>query len=124
VKYGKWVLLAGAAGMNVLALQAHDRADEAYDALRARCAPAHSLCALDDRGQYSDPGSEALYQATLEHDGEARRWLFGGEAALLGAAAMFVWELTESKGRPRNIPFEPEVSSRGGGLRIGVRSHF
>jgi len=37
VKYGKWVLLAGSIGMNYLAVRAHDRAENNFDALESRC---------------------------------------------------------------------------------------
>ena len=33
IRYGKWVLAAGAVTMNLLAAQAHSRADRAYDAI-------------------------------------------------------------------------------------------
>jgi hypothetical protein len=123
IRYGKWVLAAGAVGMNYLADRAHDRADEQFDILRSRCFDDRQLCALDESGRYSNRGTEELYQASLRYDGHARRWLFAGETALVGAAAMFVYELTRHAPKPDNIPFEPEVRSlrqaTGVGLRIG-----
>jgi len=123
IKYGKWVLAAGAVGMNYLADRAHDRADEQFDVLRSRCFADRDLCALDGSGRYADAGTEQLYQASLRYDGHARRWLFAGETALVGAAALFVYELTRHAPKPDNIPFEPEVRSlrqaTGVGLRIG-----
>ena len=80
--------------MNYLADRAHDRADNQFDILRSRCFDNRDLCALDGSGRYSDAGTEELYQASLRYDGHARRWLFAGETALVGAAAMFVYELT------------------------------
>ena len=123
IRYGKWVLAAGAVGMNYLADRAHDRADNQFDILRSRCFENRDLCALDGSGRYADAGTEELYQASLRYDGHARRWLFAGETALVGAAAMFVYELTRHAPKPDNIPFEPEVRSlrqaTGVGLRIG-----
>ena len=123
VKYGKWVLAAGAVGMNYLAARAHDRAEAQFDALESRCFADHSLCQLDGSGRYVDGGTEQLYQESVRYDSQARHWLFGGETALLGAAALFVWELTRHTPKPDNIPFEPEVRSlhraTGVGLRIG-----
>lgn len=117
------MLAAGAVGMNYLADRAHDRADNQFDILRSRCFDNRELCALDGSGRYSDAGTEELYQASLRYDGHARRWLFAGETALVGAAAMFVYELTRHAPKPDNIPFEPEVRSlrqaTGVGLRIG-----
>ena len=42
MKYGKWVLAAGAVGMNYLAARAHDRAQEQFNALETRCFADHS----------------------------------------------------------------------------------
>ena len=72
-------------------------------------------------GTYLDPDSESLYQESLQHDRRSRRLLIGGEAALLGAAALFVWEFARPRGRPENIPFEPTVSYRNGVTRLGMR---
>jgi hypothetical protein len=125
IKYGKWVLVAGAAAMNYLALQAHNQADDSFNALEARCFESRQRCALRPDGTYLDPTAEDLYQGSLRYDRIARGWLIGGEAALAGAAALFVWELTRPKGRPGNIPFEPEVRSiRGGATGVGLRFAF
>jgi len=124
VKYGKWVLLAGSIGMNYLAVREHNRADDAFDALRASCFPLTSRCALGPDGRYTDPAIEDLYQTTLRYDRRARYWLIGGETALAGAAAMFIWELARPKPRPDNIPFEPEVRSLRAATGVGVRVGF
>lgn len=123
VKYGKWLMVAGSAGMNYLAIRAHNRAEDAFDALEARC-EVRSRCAIDAEGQYLDPTTESLYQTSLRYDRIARGWLIGGETALAGAAVLFVWELTRPKGRPDNIPFEPEVRSMRGGTGLGLRVAF
>jgi hypothetical protein len=123
-KYGKWVLAAGALGLNVLAARAHDNADTYFHALEDRCAGNNRLCDLDPSGRYGDAESEALYQATAHYDRQARRFLFGGEAALAGSAAIFVWELTRHMPKPDNIPFEPEVRSLRYGTGVGVRLQF
>jgi hypothetical protein len=125
VKYGKWVMLAGSLGMNYLAVRAHNRADDTFDGLKSRCGEAQERCALGPGGAYADPEIEDLYQTSLRYDRRARLWLIGGETALAGAAALFVWELTRPKGRPDNIPFEPEVRSlRAGGTGLGMRLAF
>jgi hypothetical protein len=123
-KYGKWVLVAGAAAMNYLALDAHNNAEDSFDALEARCLEDHNHCALGPDGTYLDPVSEDLYQTTLHYDGVARNWLIGGESALVGAAALFVWELTRPKSRPGNIPFEPELRRMGQATGVGLRFAF
>lgn len=125
VKYGKWALVAGSALMNYFAARSHNRAEEAFNELEIRCAPeGHAACAQDGRGRYLDPVSETLYQTSVAQDRSVRRWLIGGESALLGAAALFVYELTRPKGRAPNIPFEPEVSRYRGSTRIGVGVRF
>jgi|SRR5918999_831867 hypothetical protein len=124
VKYGKWVLVAGSAGMNYLAIRAHNRAEDAFDDLEAQCTVTRSRCNVGPDGSYLDPAIEDLYQQTLRHDRAARGWLIGGESALAGAAVLFVWELTRPKGRPDNIPFEPEVRSMRGGTGLGLRVTF
>ena len=125
VKYGKWVLLAGSIGMNYLAVRAHNRAEDSFDVLESRCGEAQERCALGPGGTYADPEIESLYQTSLHHDRRARLWLIGGETALAGAAALFVWELTRPRGRPHNIPFEPEVKMMGGGgPGVGLRMQF
>jgi hypothetical protein len=124
VKYGKWVLAAGAVGMNYLAARAHDRAEDQFHALEARCFADHSLCNLDGSGRYLDGASEQLFQQSVRYDRQARRWLFGGETALLGAAAMFVWELARHTPKPDNIPFEPELRSLKEATGVGIRVSF
>ena len=124
VKYGKWVVAAGAVGMNYLAARAHDRAEEQFKALETRCFADHALCDVDGSGRYVDGASEQLFQQSVRYDRQARRWLFGGETALLGAAAMFVWELTRHTPKPDNIPFEPEVRSLRQATGVGVRIGF
>jgi hypothetical protein len=124
VKYGKWLLVAGSIGMNYLALRSHNRADDAFDALQAQCFGNHAQCALSNTGQYANPAIEQLYQSSLRYDRQARGWLVGGETALAGAAALFIWELTRPRGRPKNIPFEPEVRSVRGGTGVGLRMAF
>ena len=39
----------------------------------------------------------------------------------MGAAALFVWELTRKAHKPDNIPFEPEVRSLRQATGVGVR---
>ena len=125
VKYGKWALLAGAVGMNYLAIRAHDRAEDVFDVLEAQCADSQERCALGPDGSYADQEIENLYQTSLQYDRRARRWLIGGETALVGSAALFIWELARPKTRPDNIPFEPEVRAMPAGRTgLGLRMSF
>ena len=121
VRYGKWALAAGAIGMNLLAAQAHNRADDAFDRIEEACSVTLSRCDLRPDGVYADRRIEALYQSSLHYDRSARRWLIAGETALLGAAALFVWEMTRKTHKPDNIPFEPEVRSLRQATGVGFR---
>jgi len=121
IKYGKWVLAAGAVGMNLLAAQAHNRADDAFDTLEDACFENSIRCITGPDGTYADRQIEGLYQTSLRYDRRARRWLIGGEAALLGAAALFVLEFTRKTHKPDNIPFEPEIRSLREATGLGVR---
>lgn len=109
VKYGKWALLAAAIGMGLKAESAHDQADRAFNRLNDYCFSQPNGCPKSSNGRYLDPVAERHYQASLAGDRRARNWLFGGEGALLGAAGLFVWELSRPKSIPRNIPFNPEI---------------
>ena len=123
-KYGKWALLAGALGMNLLAGRAHHDANVAFRELEASCLQTNSLCALAPDGTYATAATEALYQRTAHYDSRARTWLIGGETALLGAAALFIYELTQPRGLPGNKPFEPTVSRERNVTKVGLRLAF
>ncbi len=124
VKYGKWLLVSGAIGMNVAAAHAHHDADGFFAQLNDRCAEDPTLCMVGSGGAYLDQESERLYQASVALDHRARNWLIGGEAAALGAAVMFVWEFARPKGPPDNIPFEPKVSIQPSRTDLGVSIRF
>jgi hypothetical protein len=121
VKYGKWLLGAGAVTMNLLAAQAHNRADRAFDTIEDACFVDSTRCILGEDGAYADPAMEELYQTSLDYDSQARRWLIAGETALVGATALFVLELTRKTHKPDNIPFEPEIRSLRQATGVGVR---
>ena len=124
VRYGKWVLAAGAVGMNLLAARAHNQADDAFDQIEETCFLDPARCDLGPDGGYADRQIEGLFQSSLHYDRRARRWLIAGETALLGAAALFVWEMTRKTHKPDNIPFEPEVRSLRQATGVGVRVAF
>jgi hypothetical protein len=121
IRYGKWLLAAGAVGMNLLAAEAHGDADAAFDQVETACFADPDRCALNVEGEYVDPSIEAAYQSSLHYDRVARRWLILGETALVGATAMFVWEFTRKTHEPDNIPFEPEVRVLRDATGIGIR---
>jgi len=124
IKYGKWVTLAASVAMNLLAAEAHEKADAAFQVINLACVQSTSNCATLPDGRYADPALERKFQESLQHDRSARRWLIGGETALVGTAVMFIWELTRSKTREGNIPFEPQVGERNGRTTFGFRVPF
>jgi hypothetical protein len=124
VKYGKWLLVAGSGGMHYFGIRAHNRAENAFDALESRCFEVRSRCDLGPDGRYVDPEIEGFYQNSLRYDRIARGWLIGGESALAAAAALFIWELASPRGRPDNIPFEPEIRIMPRGTGLGLRVPF
>jgi hypothetical protein len=117
-------MVAGSAGMNYLALRAHNRAEDAFDELESRCLATTARCQIGPNGSYLDSEIEGFYQSSLRYDRIARGWLIGGETALAGAAVLFVWELTRPRGRPQNIPFEPEIRVLRQSTGLGVRVEF
>lgn len=123
-KVGKWVLLGATLGMGLLAASSHDKAESAYDDLEQYCASDQSRCDLNSGGTYIDPTAEGYYQESIRYDQHARRWFIGGEVALLGAAALFIWEFTRPHEKPDNIPFEPEFQVGPANTRLGVRVSF
>ena len=124
VKYGKWGLLAASVTMNLMARNAHIQADDEFAVVSETCAVDRALCATLPDGRYADPVLEQHYQRSLNYDSRARRWLVGGQTALVGAAVGFIWELARARNRRKNIPFEPEVSERDGATRMGFRIAF
>ncbi len=124
VHYGKWAVLAAAVGMGLKAGSAHHAADRSFRQLQRYCAANDFNCSQRPDGSYYDQVAEGYYQDALAGDRHARGWLLGGEAALLGAAGLFVWELTRPKGPPDNIPFEPKISVVGPATHLGVAFRF
>ena len=124
IKYGKWATRAASVTMNLLAVRAHDRAEQAFRVITQACVEDTARCATLPNGSYVDPLLEQKYQESLDHDRSARRWLIGGQTLLVGSAVAFIWELTRSKSRPGNIPFEPQVEERNGRTEIGLRFSF
>ena len=123
VKWGKFVALGLAFGGIWQASVHHQDADDAYSALERRCSLDPTACDQAPDGDYLDPVSEDLYDTAVSEDNAARGWLFAAEGALLGAAVLFVWELTRPKGPTvDNIPFEPVVETQEG--RFGARLFF
>ncbi|MCZ6753972.1 MAG: hypothetical protein O7E49_01550 [Gemmatimonadetes bacterium] len=125
IKYGKWGLLVVTVGFNLASSEANERANQSFDDLTNRCLSDPQLCTVDDSGVYHDPISEELFQRTSRLDTSSRRFLIAGQAALLGAAAMFIYEFTRPPGVPDdNIPFAPLVQDMGDAVGVGIEINF
>ncbi|MEP6571100.1 MAG: hypothetical protein ABJD11_00325 [Gemmatimonadota bacterium] len=124
IKYGKWGTLGVSLAFNALAFRTHDQAESAFHRLENYCNVDFARCNTGSNGAYGDPLSEQLFQQSLSYDRRTRLRLIAGETALLGSVAMFVWELSQPKGPPDNIPFRPEVSTRDGTTHLGIRFTF
>lgn len=125
IKYGKWGLLVATVGLNLASSEANERANQSFDALTAQCLHDPQKCTVDGSGAFQDPTSEALYQRSLRLDTSARRFLIAGQVALLGAAAMFIYEFTRPPGEPDdNIPFAPLVQETQDGVAVGFELRF
>jgi hypothetical protein len=119
IRYGKWVALALATGFMAEGTLTHERADDHFQDLLAYCRTGAS-CAIGIDGRYANPAAESIFQRSVHDDRIARRWLLGGQAALLGSAVLFVLELSR-KGGPPNIPFSPYIVAGGTRTRFGLR---
>jgi hypothetical protein len=124
VRYGKWATLAATIGMGIKAADAHREADAAFERLSRYCEPDHTRCYQRPDGAYIDPVAERYYRSSVDGDRRARRWLIGGELALVGTVGLFVWELTGPRRRPRDIPFEPTLTFTPEATRLGLRAAF
>jgi len=121
VRYGKWLLAAGAIGFNLLAAESHQNADDAFNTLEDLCFEDFDRCDLGPDGTYLNPHIEGLYQTSLHYDRQTRTWLIVGETALVASATIFFWEHTPHTEKPDNIPFEPEVRSLKQATGVGLR---
>ena len=124
IRYGKWIALGSSLVFGMLSQAEHVDADRAFSALEDYCLTDQTRCDTGPDGHYLDPVSEGHYQASLTHDRRAGRWLWGGEALFLSAAAGFIWELARPRGPPENIPFAPLIENRKDRLNVGATVRF
>ena len=125
IKYGKWGLLVATVGLNLAASEANERANGSFAELEDRCFQDPQACTVDGGGQYNDPQSEALFQRSVRLDTSARRFLIAGQVALMGAAAMFIYEFTRPPGEPDdNVPFAPLIQETQDGVGVGLEFRF
>lgn len=126
VRVAKWALLGTAAAFGAYALSHSTRADRAYGDLRRLCVAVPAGCTLDG-GRYVAPRAESLYGTSLREDRRAQLGIVGGQVALLGSVALFVYDLRNGRG-PGNIPY-PGGAARGAapprpGVMVGAAVGF
>jgi hypothetical protein len=125
--WGKWVALAGAAGLITVAAVRHGEAQDALGLLEDFCRPENPACLIvtDANGAQRYEGAEAeeLYQAYAVVEKRARGFLLGGQASLLASGAMFLIDLIHRTEDVDNIPYTP-LELYTGPNRLGLALHF
>jgi hypothetical protein len=123
VRLAKWTLVGTAAAFGAYALVHSTRAEQAYADLHRFCEREPRGCD-HDTGHYADGAAERLYQRAVTDDRDARIGIFGGQVALLGGVALFIYDLRNGSG-PVNIPY-PSGASRASprGVAVGMRMAF
>jgi hypothetical protein len=125
IRVTKWALLGSAVGFAAYALAHSTRADDDYSGLRELCDREPERCRLTN-GRYEDPRAESLYQGATREDRRAQVGIFGGQIALLGSAALFIYDLRNGRG-PANIPYPSSsraLTPLAPALGIGMRVAF
>ena len=118
VRVAKWALVGTAALFGGYALVHSTRADQAYADLHRFCEREPRGCD-HDTGRYADADAERLYQRAVTNDRDARIGIFGGQVALLGGVALFIYDLRNGSG-PVNIPY-PSGAVRAGTVGVALR---
>ncbi len=124
-RYGKWVSLAGAAGLVTAAAVFDSDARAADAALSGFCEPDPTQCQLVGSGngqRYISATAESLYQEAARLKKKSRSFLIGGQFAIVSAGSMFLIDLLYGDKTPRNIPFPGlELHSTPRQLGLAVR---
>lgn len=107
VHYGKWAMAAGAVAFTALAIEQHRHSNDAWNSLLAICRTNNQLCVVGSDGRYRNYQSEYYYQLAVYYDHRARWRLVAGQASLLAAVGLFVYDLKGQSSTPRNEPVHP-----------------
>ena len=132
VRVAKWALFGTAVAFGGYALSQSKQAEDAYGELRQLCRVEPQACEMQG-GNYSSARAEELYQSAIFRDRRARVGIFGGQVALLGSVALFIYDLGTPRG-PVNIPYPgggsgglvaaPDPAPGGRLVGVGVRIAF
>jgi len=125
---GKWIFGAGAVALIVLGAHEHDRAQDVWNTLVARCREDNERCEVRADGVYQDPVAEDLYQEALYYDRRAHRRIAGGQVSLVAAGALLIVDMSVRRGKPKDVPFDPDrayvAPAADGGVLLGWRVRF
>jgi len=127
VHWGKWAAAAAAVTFTAMVAREHHYSDIEWNQLLGICRNNNADCTVGPSGRYLKANPELLYQASLQFDRRARRWLLGAQAAALATAALFITDLRHHSDEPGNIPFKPvsvEVSPTPAGAALSIRVAF
>ena len=127
IHWGKWATAASAVAFTAMVAREHHYSDIEWNQLLDICRNNSADCTVGPNGRYLNNNAELLYQASLQFDRRARRWLLGAQAAALATAALFITDLRHHTDEPGNIPFKPvsiDVSPTRTGASLSVRVAF
>jgi hypothetical protein len=127
VHWGKWATAAGAIALTAMGAREHHYSDVEWNQLLDICRNNNSDCMVGAGGRYLNANAELLYQASLQFDRRARRWLLGAQATAFATAALFIADLRHHSDGPENIPFHPvslDLSPTRSGATLSVRVAF
>jgi len=124
--WGKWVTLAGAAGLITVAAVRHGEAQDALGQLEDFCRPENPHCRIvigpNGVERYESEEAEELYREYATIEKRARGFLLGGQASLLASGAMFLIDLIHRTEDFDNIPYAPlELYTRPNRLGLALR---
>jgi len=118
--YGKWVTLAGAAGLIAVSAVRRGEANDAIDRLDSFCRQDFTRCEIAGN-RYADDMAEAIFQEHADLDRKAQGLLIGGQATLIVSGTMFLVDLIWDDDETENIPYTPlRVFARPGEIGLAL----
>ena len=127
IHWGKWATAAAAVTFTAMGAREHHYSDVEWNQLLDICRNNNADCMVAPNGRYFNSNAELLYQASIQFDRRARRWLLGAQGAALATAALFIADLRHHSDGPSNIPFHPlslDVAPTRSGAALSVRVAF
>ncbi|MBI4419903.1 MAG: hypothetical protein HY560_03690 [Gemmatimonadetes bacterium] len=119
--YGRWLGLAGSAGLFTTSGLRYRDADHRRDEIAELCGT--TSCGETSDGRYLDQQAESLRLESERLERQAKLWLLGGEVTLLATGTMFLLDLIYGDKGPPNIPYSPFSVYAAPGV-IGLQLRF